>query len=246
MTIQNCSNCGGTHYGSLKCPYGPKGPCVECGTDTIWACADCAIDLGGGSKVPLCDEPACRDAHERSAHYKAEPQLPGSAPEGGEPNHPEIPDSSPTPSAGEASDATSFSPTEQHDGRAGDHITSQHGGLSHHFADASKMVPIEEEVERIARIIDPHIFDLWRSSYEYALSRGDTEEEARTFTDYFHGPMRESALSKARAILSPQGGGGKEDGARLQGHQCSPARCGHDGETCPARRHQAPGKDGGR
>lgn len=64
MTILNCPNCGGTHYGSHKCPY-TKAPCVVCGDDTIDACADCAISSGGKESVHVCEKSECRDAHER-------------------------------------------------------------------------------------------------------------------------------------------------------------------------------------
>lgn len=64
MTIRDCLNCGGTHFGSNKCPY-LFAPCVVCGRETEMACADCAIDSGGKSKPHVCDRVECRDVHER-------------------------------------------------------------------------------------------------------------------------------------------------------------------------------------
>lgn len=64
MKIENCSVCGGTHYGSYKCPFTLK-PCAICGTDTIFACSDCQID---GSNVHVCDKAECRHTHEKTAH----------------------------------------------------------------------------------------------------------------------------------------------------------------------------------
>jgi hypothetical protein len=67
MTIRNCRNCGGNHFGSHKCPY-ISTPCVICGADTIMACSDCAIDSGGKQIVHVCGNGACRDAHEQTRH----------------------------------------------------------------------------------------------------------------------------------------------------------------------------------
>lgn len=67
MTIINCPNCGGTHYGSLKCPY-TKEPCVICGDMTVLACSDCAIDSGGKEAVHVCEKRECRDKHEAEKH----------------------------------------------------------------------------------------------------------------------------------------------------------------------------------
>ena len=65
MNIFNCPNCGGTHYGSVKCPYINE-PCVVCGDGTILACSDCAIDYH--RSVHVCKKPECRDAHESAVH----------------------------------------------------------------------------------------------------------------------------------------------------------------------------------
>jgi hypothetical protein len=70
MTIRNCPNCGGDHFGSNKCPY-RSAPCVICGADTILACSDCAIDSAGENSVHVCSRPECRDAHEKK-HIKVE------------------------------------------------------------------------------------------------------------------------------------------------------------------------------
>jgi hypothetical protein len=65
MTIKNCSNCGGDHWGSTKCPY-INSPCVVCGDGTILACSDCAID--GRGSVHVCKKSECRDQHESAVH----------------------------------------------------------------------------------------------------------------------------------------------------------------------------------
>lgn len=67
MSIRNCPNCGGTHIGSLKCPF-ISSPCVVCGTDTVMACSDCAIDTG--KSVHVCGKPDCLRQHE-ALHDKA-------------------------------------------------------------------------------------------------------------------------------------------------------------------------------
>lgn len=64
MTIKDCPNCGGTHYGSMKCPY-IEAPCIVCGDGTILACSDCAINSGGKSSVHVCKKPKCRKAHDK-------------------------------------------------------------------------------------------------------------------------------------------------------------------------------------
>ena len=74
MTILNCQNCGGTHYGSLECPF-KKAPCVICGSDTILACSDCAINSGGKTSVHVCEKAECRDAHEQADHPMTEPKM---------------------------------------------------------------------------------------------------------------------------------------------------------------------------
>lgn len=43
-------------------------PCVVCGADTDWCCADCGIDSGGENIPHVCPTSACRDAHELAAH----------------------------------------------------------------------------------------------------------------------------------------------------------------------------------
>lgn len=65
MTIKNCPNCGGDHWGTNKCPF-TKAPCIVCGVQTIYACSDCAIDSGGKSAVHVCGQKECQDAHEVS------------------------------------------------------------------------------------------------------------------------------------------------------------------------------------
>lgn len=67
MTILNCPNCGGTHYGSNKCPY-INAPCVVCGEPTIYACSDCCINSGGKAGVHVCAKTACQDEHEAKTH----------------------------------------------------------------------------------------------------------------------------------------------------------------------------------
>lgn len=62
MTIENCSRCGGTHFGSHECPY-TLAPCMICGEQTIWACSDCAIETS--KRVHICQKTSCRDEHER-------------------------------------------------------------------------------------------------------------------------------------------------------------------------------------
>ena len=70
MTIHNCPKCGGTHYGSLECPF-KFAPCVVCGDETMLACSDCAIDGAGETSVHVCKKPECRDAHEAASHGAA-------------------------------------------------------------------------------------------------------------------------------------------------------------------------------
>ena len=75
MTIIACPNCGGTHYGSLRCPY-IKAPCVVCGDETIDACSDCAINSGGRESVHVCGKRECRLQHDANAHPpKPEPGM---------------------------------------------------------------------------------------------------------------------------------------------------------------------------
>jgi hypothetical protein len=62
MTIVNCENCGGTHIGTFKCPF-TLASCVICGTPTIYACSDCAIE--GKGSVHVCQHDPCRIEHER-------------------------------------------------------------------------------------------------------------------------------------------------------------------------------------
>lgn len=64
--IENCENCGGTHYGSVDCPYLEKNmgePCVVCAERTSYCCSDCGID--GAGKVYICIADACRTEHEK-------------------------------------------------------------------------------------------------------------------------------------------------------------------------------------
>lgn len=65
MSVLVCPNCGGTHYGSHKCPY-TKGVCVICGEETVFACADCRIDTG--MTINVCSSTDCRDRHEAATH----------------------------------------------------------------------------------------------------------------------------------------------------------------------------------
>lgn len=80
MAILNCSYCGGTHYGSNNCPFIPA-PCIICGTETVMACSDCAIDSGGKNSVHVCNDTDCRDKHEIRQHTPSGPDAPK---EGGE------------------------------------------------------------------------------------------------------------------------------------------------------------------
>jgi hypothetical protein len=41
-------------------------PCVSCGKLTEWACADCMIDTR--ISVHICENPECRDKHEKSGN----------------------------------------------------------------------------------------------------------------------------------------------------------------------------------
>jgi hypothetical protein len=59
--------CGGTHYGSYKCPFIP-GRCAVCGDETVLACSDCAINSGGTRSVHVCQKTECREAHEAAVH----------------------------------------------------------------------------------------------------------------------------------------------------------------------------------
>lgn len=63
MTIKDCSACGGTHYGSYKCPF--LVPCVVCGDETVMRCSDCSIDSGGRARIAVCTKSECRDEHEK-------------------------------------------------------------------------------------------------------------------------------------------------------------------------------------
>lgn len=76
MTIKNCPNCGGMHFGHTKCPYIPA-PCVICGSVTVLACADCGIESGGRSSVHVCEKRGCRDAHEADWHLPLTPRADG-------------------------------------------------------------------------------------------------------------------------------------------------------------------------
>src|ERR1700688_795371 len=67
MTIQNCSICGGMHFGSNECPF-IESPCVVCGDMTIMACSDCAIESGGKQSVHVCKKTECRHEHEFWRH----------------------------------------------------------------------------------------------------------------------------------------------------------------------------------
>lgn len=69
MTITDCPQCGGTHYGSHSCPF-IDAPCVVCGDATVMACSDCAIDSGGKQSVHVCGKRECRERHEREKHTK--------------------------------------------------------------------------------------------------------------------------------------------------------------------------------
>lgn len=61
-----CEYCDGIHLGSGPCPY--RGPCVVCGEQTVFACADCGIDSAGRETVRVCTSSDCRDKHEATAH----------------------------------------------------------------------------------------------------------------------------------------------------------------------------------
>lgn len=62
MSITDCPNCGGTHFGTYECPY-TSAPCVVCGTATVLACSDCGIETG--KSVHVCAKAECRNAHEQ-------------------------------------------------------------------------------------------------------------------------------------------------------------------------------------
>lgn len=68
MTISDCPNCGGTHFGSNRCPY-VKSPCIVCGDETVLACSDCAID--GKGSVHVCTKSECRESHESTHESSA-------------------------------------------------------------------------------------------------------------------------------------------------------------------------------
>ena len=74
--------------------------------------------------------------------------------------------------------------------------------------DAGRKLPGREE---IARIIDPWPFENWQMLYDYGISRGESDAEARRAPDTFHGEQCEAALAKADAILAPLSA--KEGGA---------------------------------
>jgi hypothetical protein len=73
LSIVNCPNCGGTHYGSLRCPF-QSAPCVVCKTPTIYACSDCAIDTAGTVRVHVCEKPDCQRKHEE-LHPESQPEF---------------------------------------------------------------------------------------------------------------------------------------------------------------------------
>ncbi len=56
--------------------------------------------------------------------------------------------------------------------------------------------------EAVARIIDPLVFRIWQSMYDYSLRCGDGEIEARATADWAHGKQRDEALAKADQIIS--------------------------------------------
>lgn len=60
---KECAMCGGTHWGSLYCPFKQ---CEGCGELTDMACSDCQIDLG--ATVLVCEKSSCRDRHELHIH----------------------------------------------------------------------------------------------------------------------------------------------------------------------------------
>jgi hypothetical protein len=64
MTIKDCPHCGGTHYGSIRCPQ-TSYPCSVCGDPTALACSDCAIDSGGNKTVHICGKKECRLEHDK-------------------------------------------------------------------------------------------------------------------------------------------------------------------------------------
>lgn len=71
MPVQNCPQCGGTHFGQNNCPF-TSAACVVCGDATVMACSDCAIDTG--QSVHVCGNRSCRLAHEAS-HEATSPEL---------------------------------------------------------------------------------------------------------------------------------------------------------------------------
>ena len=69
MTIKDCPNCGGDHWGVFVCPF-TKAPCVVCGALTIFACSDCGIDSGGKASVHVCSNTPCHRRHEKDVHER--------------------------------------------------------------------------------------------------------------------------------------------------------------------------------
>lgn len=68
-----CSNCGGIHIGSARCPYLERtAPCEVCATETVYAYSDCALDFKG-RVVHVCTNSDCRDHHELKVHGKERP-----------------------------------------------------------------------------------------------------------------------------------------------------------------------------
>jgi hypothetical protein len=79
IAVGDCPNCGGTHFGSFKCPFTTL-PCVVCGIPTISACSDCAIE--GKGSVHVCKNTACRDEHERqNPQHPVLPLITGKRPD---------------------------------------------------------------------------------------------------------------------------------------------------------------------
>ena len=75
--------------------------------------------------------------------------------------------------------------------------------------------PSEDEVERVARAIDPHSFRMWQGMFDYCIKSGDDEETARRYADSAEGPRIEKAKESARAAkaaLREQSYSSGEDG----------------------------------
>lgn len=58
------------------------------------------------------------------------------------------------------------------------------------------------ERDRLARIINPHVFASWQSMYDHCLETGDSDEIARVYADNTYKPECDKALAIADKILA--------------------------------------------